>query len=380
MAKKTNCTVNGVPRYRLRYVDGKKLNKEGLWVDNVKNFYGDHKSHAEQLRDEYIAKKRAGLSSENQYFGVMAQNYIENVFIHEKLAKSSKTLYLNAWEKHVAPSSLASMRIEEVRGIDLQSFYNSLDCYKGTLSSIHKMMKYFFRYLDKEGFARDITHSIVIPEKKAKTSRPTNEIPVYSDEDIRKAIKALPSYTENRNMRLYLALVMNTGLRISELLGLRYNDIENGILHVQRQVTQEDGVKELAVGELKTNSSDRKIPLSDELLSEISLHKQKHSEEMLLNKYRADYIFTTSSGRLIDRHNMNTALKRFHESIGVIHKGTHAYRSTLATKLHKAGEPLLTASKVLGHGSTATTAKYYVNIDEEEKRNALKSIDIPAIK
>ncbi len=40
MASKTNCIINGKAYYRIRRKIGVKLNKQGLWVDDIKHFYG----------------------------------------------------------------------------------------------------------------------------------------------------------------------------------------------------------------------------------------------------------------------------------------------------------------------------------------------------
>ena len=59
MAKKTNCVINGKEYFRIYRKVGKKKNKDGLWVDDRKAFYGSCKSEAEAKYNEYMRKKQS---------------------------------------------------------------------------------------------------------------------------------------------------------------------------------------------------------------------------------------------------------------------------------------------------------------------------------
>lgn len=72
MAKKTNCTINGIDYYRIRKTDGLKYNaKKGIWEENRVSFYGESKSDAEQQVKEHFENKAR--YSQSDYFGRLAE-------------------------------------------------------------------------------------------------------------------------------------------------------------------------------------------------------------------------------------------------------------------------------------------------------------------
>jgi integrase len=73
---------------------------------------------------------------------------------------------------------------------------------------------------------------------------------------------------------------------------------------------------------------------------------------------------------------VRTALNRYYQRIGVEEKNIHAYRHTFGTNLCRQGVPIQTASKLLGHDDISTTAKYYVNVSDEEKARAIEKLAV----
>ena len=271
------------------------------------------------------------------------------------------------------------MPLDQVRSIDLQGFYNRLECPHSSLKSMHNLMKLFFRYAEKEGYCRDITVSVKIPDKKTKKDlylSNENNITVWSDEEVRIILdKSIfhPLYC-------FIVLALNTGLRVSELLGLKYSDIEKDVLHVRRQLKY---VAQYEEGEITGRTfqlippkynSVRDVPLNKSAKVALQEHTYRHKEEMLRLGYRTDFIFTTNSGGFIDRRNLARSLERLYSRIGIEAKSIHTYRHTFASKLCEQGVPIQTASKLLGHSSINVTAKYYVNISHNEKLKAVEKL------
>lgn len=155
MSSKTNCIKNGIPYYRIRRTVGKKLNKDGLWVDDVKEFYGKNKSEAEEKYETYKDKRKVGLSSERKFFGVMADFYIYQVFINDsRFFPGTKERYEQVYRLYIKPIETAGLLLEKVSTHDLQRFYNTVDCSNATLRAIHNIMGHFYKYLEKEGYYR----------------------------------------------------------------------------------------------------------------------------------------------------------------------------------------------------------------------------------
>jgi integrase len=227
--------------------------------------------------------------------------------------------------------------------------------------------------MELQGVCRNITYSVTPPKKSVDVSD-TDKIDVWEDKDLQKLVSA----TESHRLRLLAILAVNTGGRLAELLAIEPDkDIRDGILYITKQLIEKsakkDGVSHY-LDELKTPSSRRAIPLSDEVLHEINIHRKWQREEMMANGYRTTLLFTTDSGGFYYRKNIHTAFERLYKKLNIPFHKFHAFRHTFGTNLSRAGVPIEETSKLMGHSDISVTAKYYINVSAERKRNAIEKI------
>lgn len=382
---KNEKTINGTKYKVITAVIGHRVNAAGNEIPIKKSFYGLTMKEARLKKDEYIKRLQGGIDSNKQYFGVVADRWLFNVLSNdESLALSTRGLYIRTWAKHMTHTSLYLMPLEKITAGMIQETINNL--YKdGTtikaLECIRKTLKRFYKYLVQNGLAPfNFIDSITMPKKKGTQEK---SVIVWNDEELKTILNGFNRAQNGFRLRFLIVMGIYTGMRISELLGLKYDDIqhtENGyIVKVQRQVRSidyysPDGSKQtiLTETELKTPCSYRTIPLPACVIKELQRHKAAHKKEQFKNGYRTEYIFTTNTGGLVDAKNTRTALNRYYKKIGVPLKGFHTYRHTFGTNLYKNGVPIITAARLLGHDNIATTQKYYINIPEEEKRKAVE--------
>ena len=172
-------------------------------------------------------------------------------------------------------------------------------------------------------------------------------------------------------------LMLNTGLRAGEMLGVLNSniDLENRVLHIQRGVkvvNKRDGVElldgstEVKVGKLKSSTSKRDVPLNDTAVK-------------MIRELREEFYFGEDSPLVCDEHGGVTKpdvfRRRYHrllEGAGIESKGLHSLRHTFATNLvNGVKQPdgtikALTVKQVadlLGHSTTQVTEMYYVKKD-----------------
>lgn len=382
MANKTNCTKNGQEYFRLRRKVGKKLNNKGVWVDDFKDFYGQNKSEAEAKYTAFIDNQKKGIHSTSSCFGEMVDIFICEVFLKDAIYKeSTKERYINAYNNNLKNSTLSGLPLSNIRSIDLQSMYNELECAPSTVRSINNFLRHFFHYMEREGVCKDITGNLALPkvEKKKGNAVIDGNVEVWSDEELRTIL----SGSVGHRLHLLFVLAINTGCRIGELLALRYDDIKESALNVNKQISIvpefKNGIKSgqrLEVTPTKTKTSIRTIPLDPATLAEVEYHKAWHATEMMQNGYRTEYIFTTKSGRFYDKHSLRTSCNRLYKRLGITARSFHVYRHTFGTRLAKSGTPIQTVSALMGHSDINVTAKYYINVDSNDKIDAIRKISL----
>lgn len=378
MAVKTNWTNNGKPCYRIQKTVGYRTNEHGKQVPVRKSFIGNSKKEAEEKYASYMEKKTMGLESRKQYFGIVADNWISSIFwANPSIADSTKELYVNAWNKYIKPSSIYHLPLEEITPSVLQKLYNGLGAPISSLKAANKLMKRFYKYLDREGLARDITGSIELPRVPSQSS--DSEIIIWTEEELRLILNNLDNATQRFRLKFLIILAINTGARISELLGVKYSDITEEGLLINRQVISVPTVNalgevighELSTGATKSKRS-RLIPLNSEVKKALADHKAWHKEEMLKEGYRTDFVFTSNNGSLYYRRNVSKALNRYYKKINVTPKGVHTYRHTFGTTLCAKGEPIERVAELMGHTDLNITAKYYVKVSFADKQRAVE--------
>ena len=258
-----------------------------------------------------------------------------------------------------------------------------------TVKKVHVILGDYFKYLtQQELIPRNPMNSAPMIKKsnfyaiQEKEELPTSEtITVFTAEEIEK-LKAEASKAYGTGKKLYrqagaYILMLNTGLRAGEMLGVLNSDIDlkNRVIHLQRGVKVVnkrngtellDGSTEIKVGKLKSATSKRDVPLNDTAVQ-------------MIEQLRAEYYFGENSPLVCDENGNYTKpevfRRRYHrllESAGIKSKGLHSLRHTFATNLvNGIKQPdgtikALTVKQVadlLGHSTTQVTEMYYVKKD-----------------
>ena len=377
--------INGIKYKVISETVGHKLNEAGNEVPIIKVFYGRTLKEARAKRDTYLERIQNNLDTKTQYFGVIADRWIYNFLaLDDNLALSTRELYIRTWNYYLKPTALYSLPLNTITAGTIQNTINELHkagASLNALQSIKKTLRRFYNYLVQNGLTPyNFTDAITLPKRKAAKEK---NITVWTDDELNAIINGLDTAPKCFRLRFLIVIGIYTGLRISEAVGLKYDDIQETdagyILKVQRQVKNitiydTDGTKKSAIIEtdLKTNASYRTIPLPATVINELSIHRKKHLKEQMQNGYRTDFIFTTDTGRFLDSKNIRTAFSRYYKTIGVPYKGYHTYRHTFGTNLYKNGVPIITASRLLGHDDISTTQKYYIATPEDDKRKAIE--------
>ena len=257
-----------------------------------------------------------------------------------------------------------------------------------TVKKVYNLLTDYFRYLSQQELIPRNPMTAAPMIKKAnflaaqgKENRPTFEtVTTFSPEEIEK-FKAEASRTWNNGERIYqqsaaYVLMLNTGLRTGEVLGLLNSDIdlERRVIHLQRgvkEISRRDGTeatsgREVAVGKLKTASSKRDVPLNQAAVDAIlDLRAERYFGENTP-------LIPDESGGYTRPVNFRKRYYRILKAAGLERKGLHSLRHTFATTLVngvrqtdgriKSLSPRQVAD-LLGHSTSEITELYYVKKD-----------------
>lgn len=375
MARKSKTTIkaNNGKTYQYQRITrkvGMKRNKRGELVPEYKQFLGRTKAEAEAKYQDYISKSAL---SRDKTFGELIDWWQENIYSKSTLSRGSKALHTSAFRRIFADASVLGENIADVKGADLQTVFSN--CGKGGSTQRHcrSFLHRFFLYAVSQGIvSTDATQALVTDEPKRK--RKDQSIEVFSEDELKCFLNDTP--LEHR-LRLLIVLAIYTGARIGELLALTYDDIQEDQVIINKSLKEisMNGSTVVEVEKTKTASSVRAIPIEKKIVIDaIRAHKDWHLREMLKNGYRTDFVFTTASGNLYFISTIRTAYYRLCKHIGIEKRGFHCFRHTFGTRLASNGVPIATVSKLMGHTSVSVTAKYYVNISDEEKRIAITAL------
>lgn len=210
-----------------------------------------------------------------------------------------------------------------------------------------------------------------------------------------------------KNSRIYshwysvFAVMLGTGLRVGELTGLRWCDIdlENGVIDVNhtlvyyshRSADSKQGCY-FNINTPKTAASNRQVPMLDFVKE--AFVKEKEVQELLDIKCEAvvdgytDFIFVNRFGNVQHQGTLNKAIRRiirdcndeqFQKSdnpkVLLPHFSCHTLRHTFTTRMCEAGVNVKVIQDTLGHTDVSTTLNIYTDVTKELKRVEFEGLD-----
>jgi integrase len=154
-----------------------------------------------------------------------------------------------------------------------------------------------------------------------------------------------------------------TGMRRSELLGLRWTDIDlqAGTVSINRGLVAVGYVLHESRG--KTDNARRRIDLDPTTVSVLAAWRQwQQTEQLVVGGDEPDVVFTNADGEPVHPHSVSQAFERIVARAEVPAVRLHDLRHTHATLLIKAGVPVKVVSERLGHAKTAFTIETYQHV------------------
>ncbi|WP_312694942.1 tyrosine-type recombinase/integrase [Caproiciproducens sp.] len=192
----------------------------------------------------------------------------------------------------------------------------------------------------------------------------------------------LRTLKDNFKYTVLVTLLVYTGMRIGEALGLEWKDIDkiSKKIHIRQALSQTGGDRKYDIGSTKTDGSVRDIPLDPKVEAILDQWKQYiESDSKLVEKIKAngkeDFVFVNDQGNLFNYQTLQNHFQEYmkRHGIGDLHCTFHMLRHTYGSLLLENKETrLIDVSRLLGHSSIQITADIYCTISDEAKEIASK--------
>ncbi|MDT3700902.1 MAG: tyrosine-type recombinase/integrase [Thermincola sp.] len=213
----------------------------------------------------------------------------------------------------------------------------------------------FNRYLLDRG---ELTEMVVdVKRDKVKVAAGSErEVEVYQEPLVERLLFYVQTDKVTKRDRAVILVLLYTGVRVSELCDIRVRNIDFLTGHLR--VTGKGGKM-------------REVPLKPEVVEAV----REYLADRAQNPYsESEHLFLGQRGPL-QRDAVNTMLEKHSVRLGLgVRLKPHAFRHTFCTRLINKGVPLTTVSKLAGHSSVDTTARYYVNSSKEDKMRAVNML------
>lgn len=337
-------------RYKTGYINGKS---------KYKSVYG--KSYSEVK--EKLIKLKAVPVRNNSSGSVTVKELFDEWLSAIKLKVKSSTYanYKMKADKHILPN-FGTLRYEN---ITVQSVHEFIERkLKSGLSAkyvadIVIVFKSMAKYISKIHGFRNPVQDIVIPKSEH------SEMKLLSEIHQNKLCRYLMNNLNNTSICILLSLY--TGLRVGEICGLQWSDIdsEKNILTVRRTVQRINSG--ILIDSPKTKNSLRSVPVPN-FIKDI-LEKFKKSD----NIYILSENIRPAEPRTIQRR-FKTILKK----ANLPSVNYHSLRHMFATNCIKIGFDVKTLSEILGHSSVETTLNRYVHSSMERKSYLMNLLNFVA--
>ena len=190
------------------------------------------------------------------------------------------------------------------------------------------------------------------------TPKMSKNIPsVLSKEEVNKLLEIeLINKFSYRNKAM-IELMYATGLRVSELVNLKLNDID----------LQENILKTMGKG-----NKERLVPIGEYATSIVIQYLHKARPLFLKNKH-SDYLFVTNKGTNMSREQFYRILQNIAKKKGITtHFSPHTLRHSFATHLLDNGADLRSIQEMLGHANISST-QIYTHVSKESLKKDYKN-------
>lgn len=284
-----------------------------------------------------------------------------------RVKQATIEIYTRIYKKHIMPS-FGTSYIDEIGVEQVQRFINKLANNNLSSNTISLVIAVFGSMLKQACINERITKNpfnhIIIPKKNEPKQK--NILSLEHE-------KIFLSYCTDKLYKNVYVMALYTGMRVNEILGLTWNDIDfnKKLIHV-RHTLKYKSKDNYYLSTPKSKTSKRDVPMLSNILTLV--------QEMKTNAAGAnDFVFNQKGKPLAyvaTNIHLDKILKQMQkDGINIKHLSMHSFRHTFATRCIKKGIQPNTLKVILGHSSLTMTMDLYTHVEEDTKQIEMQKLE-----
>ena len=367
----------GKDSYRLSCIAG--YNLQGKPIKKTKTIHGTIKDAKIELA-KFVADVQKGMYVEGK--SLKFEDFVEiwkRDYGSKELAPSTYNRYLGMLNSRIIPY-FSHFHVDKIKPTDIMQFYDLLSrdtqiirkknnngkktgkpLSSKTIVEHHRLLH---AMLQRAVYWQMIVSNPAERVQPPKTKKPKRKY--YDDEQSKALVSNLMELTEDQfKYKVAIILTVFTGVRLGELMGLEWNDINfrEGIVSINRssQYLAEKGVFTKTP---KTESSIRDVAIPKFVVSLLEEYKYWYdNQKALLGElwYDSNRLFVQADGKPMHPSTISKWFEKFVEQIGLPVINFHGLRHTNATLLIAQNIDVSVVAARLGHAQITTTYNFYVH-------------------
>ena len=295
-------------------------------------------------------------------------NYMQQWLATKSMNVAARTLHNYKKDTARIDQRYMKKRVATLRKRDIQAITKNVKTKAGDRSAfmVHGLLRNALNEAVRDG---------ILPSNPVLLVKAPKYKPKRADVWTASEVESFVTCGSDRRIYPALYLALSMGLRRGEIVGLKWSDLDGGTIHVQRSVNDK-GEESHYLQEPKSERSIRTLAVPADAVAVLAKHRERLHKEGKL----CDLMFPTrciaptgvdeAQAMLMRPENLNRALRRICEELGIRRITVHELRHTYASMMINAGVNAVELAYLLGHHSPAFTMKTYAHLFRKKEQQA----------
>lgn len=376
------------------------------WTDRNGNRHYIYAKTLEELREKeaQVANDQfEGIKAEARYVTV---NEMFDLWCQLKRGLKNNTFenYKYMYNTFVRPN-FGKLRLSTLKKSDVKRFYNSLadelNLQASTIDNIHTVLHQVLNMAVDDSYLRTNPSDNVLKELKQSHAFKTEKRRGLTVPEQELLLNFLKNSHVYGHWYPIFAVMVGTGLRVGEVTGLRWCDIDldDGIIDINHTLVYYDHRDEkhktgcyFNVNTPKTEAGKRQVPMLSFVKDAFIMEKEYQQAmgvkcEVTIDGY-SDFIFINRYGGAQHFGTLNKTIRRIirdcndaeltkdpNAKVLLPHFSCHSLRHTFTTRMCEAGVNVKVMQDTLGHADISTTLNIYADVTKELKKDEFLGLD-----